>query len=658
MGEHLGFLVLGLGSGALIAGLGIGLAMNYRASGIINIAQGAMAMFVATVFFNFRENGEVVFPVVGIPDRVFVICRPTVATALGVTAVYALVLGAAAYLLLFRPMRHAPPLAQLVGSVGLFLYLWSVTKLKFPTDPLLRLVLPHSNTKVFGRLIPADRYWLALIVVLASACVWVLYRFTNFGLATAAIADNERGAILLGLRPVRIAALTWSMATLISGFAVIFAAQIVQLDPLIISMLVVPALAAAMAGQFTSIPTVTASGIAIGMIQSWVTSVQPDLDWLPNVGWSTAVPVLIILGLMVVRGDTVLGRGSAVTARLPVSPEPRRVLMWAALLGGGAIAFASLGSSDMRRAAIGSSGGIILSLSVVVLTGYVGQVSLAPLAFSGVSGFLVAKFAGAGLPFPVAPVLAALAATGVGIAVGIPALRVRGMSLAVATLAGAVAIEELMFKSSWLTGGSGGVATPDASLFGIDLSISRTKADFPRPAFAVMAVVLALACAVGVSLLRRHRIGLEWLAVRGNERAAAAVGIDVGRAKLSAFAISAFLAGIAGSLFAYQRTLSVSSFQVMGSLSVVALAYLAGISSVSGALLAGLLTPGGIMVWLGDQQASDVTMQFAMNGLALMALAVFVPEGIVGRAGSMAARLRSKHSSSPSGPDELVPAGP
>jgi ABC-type branched-subunit amino acid transport system permease subunit len=289
--------------------------------------------------------------------------------------------------------------------------------------------------------------------------------------------------------------------------------------------------------------------------------------------------------------------------------------------------------SGYRQAIITSMIYALLTLSVVVVTGYSGQISLATLAFAGIAGFAVIRLTDHRVPFPVATVVAATVATVVGVVVAYPATRVRGMSLAVATLAMSVAIEQLVLASPALSGGAAGSSARPPSLLGVDLRIDAPGADNFRPAFGMLVLVGLVGCAVTVANLRRHRIGLAWLAVRANERAAAAAGIDVTRAKLGAFGVSSFLAGLAGVMTAYATTtLSPSSFMVIGSLVVLSLTYLAGVSSISGALVAALLAQGGIFITAinGGTSGDGGDYVFAINGILLIVAAIAVPDGLTG----------------------------
>jgi branched-chain amino acid transport system permease protein len=299
---------------------------------------------------------------------------------------------------------------------------------------------------------------------------------------------------------------------------------------------------------------------------------------------------------------------------------------------------------ELRLALIQSLIGAVVCLSLVLLTGYLGQISLAQMAFAGVAGFGLGLLAqDAGVPFPVAPVLAAAMAAVVGVVVGLPALRVRGVNLAVVTLAGAVALEELVFKDVGLTGGVGGRRIPEPRLFGLDLGIGAARGgSYPRPVFGLLALAMLGAMGAGVTWLRGTRWGRRLLAVRANERAAAAVGVGVAATKLGGFAASAFVAGLGGALLGYaQGRLSVASFGVFVSLSYLAVAYVGGIARVSGALVGGALVSGGLFFTAVDRVGHLGRYQLLVTGMALVAMAVLYPDGVAA-AGARAVRSRRR----------------
>ncbi len=649
--NHLTSLIVGLGSGAVIAALGVGVVVAHRASRVINFAHVSLGMYVAFVYYELRSSGELVLPILGLPARVSPVPRPTVATAFVMCLVLAAACGALIYAVVFRPLRSAPALARMVASLGLFVYLIAIVGLRFGTRGAVALVidgpLPDHIVEVGSLRVPADRYLLAVIVVAVTAVLALGYRFTRLGLATRAVAENERGAVLMGISPNAVGVVNWMIASMLAAAAVILAAPVIRLDPSTTSLLIVPAVAAALPGRFNSVWATVATGFAIGMAQSEILSLQGEWEWLPRIGLQQGVPLLVVLVTLAVRGEVLPDRSAIAGPRLASAADTRHVPAVATvLLIVGVVATVFVGS-DWRSGIITTAISTIVALSVVVITGYVGQISLATFAVAGIAAFSMVRFtADLGLPFPVAPVAGVAVAVLAGQVAALPAVRVRGLNLAIATLAAAVAVEELAFKWSWFTGGFEGAVTESPTLFGIDLGVSAIGDAFPRRTFVAMTLVCAAASLVVVANLRRGATGRRWLAVRANERAAAAAGISVARVKLSAFALSSTLAGIAGVLLAYSRTIvSSSSFGVFDSLTAVALAYLAGIATPIGAVVAGVLGAGGLLTVSLDAVSDNASSyQFAVNGIVLMVAAVRFPQGIVGAPRGVLRRIVARRS--------------
>jgi ABC-type branched-subunit amino acid transport system ATPase component/ABC-type branched-subunit amino acid transport system permease subunit len=273
----------------------------------------------------------------------------------------------------------------------------------------------------------------------------------------------------------------------------------------------------------------------------------------------------------------------------------------------------------------------VISLSLVVVTGYAGQVSLAQLTLAGVGGFLVATIGTSwGVPFPIAPLLAACGATVIGVVVGLPALRVRGLPVAVVTLSLAVALQALWFRNSDIVPAAGKNVTPP-SLFGIDLS-PGSGAAFPRLSFCLMVLVVLALVAIGVAMLRGSRLGSSMLAVRANERSASASGINVVATKIAAFAIGAFIAGLGGTLLGYRLgNVTWDSFDVLLGLGMFATVYLVGVTSVSGGIIAGLVGYGGILYYAADKWWNVDQYWFQIVSGALLVLTLIIhPEGLMG----------------------------
>jgi ABC-type branched-subunit amino acid transport system ATPase component/ABC-type branched-subunit amino acid transport system permease subunit len=295
----------------------------------------------------------------------------------------------------------------------------------------------------------------------------------------------------------------------------------------------------------------------------------------------------------------------------------------------GVAALAALHGSARAAMVTGLIFGVI-SLSLVVVTGYAGQVSLAQLTLAGVGGFLVATIGTSwGVPFPIAPLLAACGATVIGVVVGLPALRVRGLPVAVVTLSLAVALQAIWFRNSDIVPSAGKNVDPP-TLFGIDLG-PGTGAAFPRLPFCLMVLAVLAIVGVGVAKLRTSRLGSSMLAVRANERSASASGINVVTTKIAAFAIGAFIAGLGGSLLGYRLgNVTWDSFDVLLGLGMFATVYLVGVTSVSGAIIAGLVGYGGILYYAADKWLSVDQYWFQIVSGALLVLTLIIhPEGLL-----------------------------
>jgi branched-chain amino acid transport system permease protein len=627
MTDHVLFLIVGLGAGAAYAALAMALVTTYRGTGVINIAQGAMAMWAAFVYDELRRQGDLVLPAGRIDLGGELSVWPALLTGVAVAAALGLILHVA----VFRPLRSAPPLAKVVASVGVAITLQALVVLRFGTGRrAVPPALPDDPVHLGSLSFSEDRIWFAALVAVIAVLLWAYGRYTRSGLATRAAAESERGAILLGWSPDRLAAATWVLAAVVGGTAAMVVAPSVGLDPVSWTLMVVPGLACALVGRLTSVGVACAAGLALGAVESEITFLSSK-DWWP--GWATVgvaetVPLLVIVVALFVLGRRLPGRGSAAVDPLPPVPTPRvRPPVVAALVAAG---FAALLLTDgsYRFGVITSMIVALMALSLVVLTGFVGQISLAQAAFAGSAGFVLSKI-GTGLPFPLSLLAAALAATALGLLVAVPALRVRGVQLAVVTLAAGVAIEQLVFQNPKLTA-AGGNLIPDARIFGVDLAVRR-GAELARWQFGALVLVVLTLAALAVANLGRSGTGRALLAVRSNERAAASIGVDVAAAKLVAFGVSAFLAGLGGALIGYSRgQLSADSFGVSVSLTLLAFAYLGGITSVGGALVAGVLAPLGIGYVVLDRTTEIGEHYLLVSGILLVATAVLNPGGIAG----------------------------
>ena len=667
MKEYLTFALLGIGSGAIVSALGLGVVLGYRGSGIVNFALGSVATYVAYIFNAMRTAGKYVAPI----GTIHLGAPLGVAPALIIALVTAAMLGLLMHVLVFRPLRHAPALAKVVSSIGIALVLQALVVLRFGSDAqFVPPVLPDDShtIKVFSIYIPDNQFYLALIVIVAAVLLTALFRYTRIGLSMRAAAESEKGATLLGYSADFQGGLTWVLSALLAGAGGILLAPLVPLDPTTFTLLIVPALAAALVGRFSSFGWTVTAGILIGMGQNVIVELQASHTWIPT-GSDVVLPLLVLVIVLVARGNALPQRGALIEGRLPSAPSPKHVLpaavLWFAI---GVVAIFVLSGSD-RSALIVSLIAAVICLSLVVVIGFVGQISLAQVAIAGTAAFMLSRMSDHwGIPFPWAPLLAALFAAAVSVLISLPARRVRGTELAVVTLAAVLAINAVYFNNPSLTG-AGVVSSanvPAAKIFGLSLSISGKN--FPEPIFGIFVLVVLTLVALGVINLRRSTIGRSMLAVRADEVAASASGINVQSIKLIAFAGGGFIAGIGGALMGYQLSqLSPDSFSPTVGLLFLAFAYLGGISSVSGAILAGLLSTGGLIFVVLDNAFSLGKYQTLIGGLGLIVTAIMNPEGMSGAFRAMfatvAGRFRSggsNHDTKPQGFDvdpEPTPLG-
>ena len=441
---------------------------------------------------------------------------------------------------------------------------------------------------------------------------------------------------------------------MLAGIAGILVSPVTGLDPVRFTLFIVPALGAALLGGLTSIPIAIAAGLALGSLQSIVQNWATE-SWFPawaRTGASMAVPLIVIVVVLFVRGNTIPVRGSVVEDRLPRSPEPKRVwqhaLIWPAVVfllsTGVSIGGVTLIPQLTGTWQLGLTTSLILgilSLSYVVLVGYMGQISLAQLALAGAASFVTVRLMsdgeggtldGPGLPLLIAVPAGMAVAVIIGMLVGLPALRIRGVQLAVVTLAAVMMIEEFYFKNPELTGlttGSG-AKVPEPHILGLDVGVVSDSGLSDARAFTMFVVIVLALCAVAVANLRRGDTGRRFLAVRGNERAAAGAGVDVTKTKLLAFAIASALAGLAGIMVGFQQqTISSANFALLLGLSTLAFAYLGGITSVNGAIVAGLIGTGGLnVVFMRYHFEGIVNYVTVFGGIGLILTSISHPGGI------------------------------
>lgn len=401
------FAILGLGIGAVYTLLAQGIIVVYRGSGILNFANGAIAMFGAYIFYDaFRSD-------LGLPTAVALVLAVIVDATLGLFIYWAIM----------RPLRRASPLARLVATLGILISLEGIATLVWGGQTqYVTSILPQRTWTIDGVDVLAGQLLLLGIAAFSSLALWAAYRYTRLGMATIGAAENPRAASAVGISPDLLASINWALGGALAAIAGVLVAPLIGLDPATMTLLVIAALAAAAVGGFASFPLTLTAGVLIGIIQSEMAF------YVHTEGASDAVPFIIIMLVLLVRGQSLPLR-SFLADRLPTIGTGR--IRWWVAVPLTALVCCLVGyvfSVQWDTAIIVSVASAMVLMSVVVLTGYAGQLSLAPMAFAGLGALFAAQLVIHGTPFLLAILISVVATALLGLLFGIPALRTRCQS--------------------------------------------------------------------------------------------------------------------------------------------------------------------------------------------------------------------------------------
>jgi ABC-type branched-subunit amino acid transport system ATPase component/ABC-type branched-subunit amino acid transport system permease subunit len=569
MNEVIRFALLGLGVGSLYAFASQGLIVVYRGSGVLNFSLGATA--IAGVFMQWELQYEHGWPFLG-------------AALVGV-ALSAL-LGALTHWVIMRPLRRASSLVRVIATLGVLITIQAGVVIRYGSNA--RQVpswLPTDRVTLWGDVgTTADRFILIAIASASALGLWALYRSSQFGLATEAVSESERSAAAVGLSPNRIAVLNWALGSAIAAVAGILVVPIITLQVTSMTELILAGVAAALIADFRSFPIATAAGVALGIGQTLVSR------FVDQQGLGPSLPFLVIIVFLVFRGRSLPLRDYFLK-EMPMLGNGRISWDWM-LFGFGVVIFLMVTKDAKWVDALTVSMGVaIVLLSIVVLTGYAGQLSLGQYAIAGfgayVAGRLVAVFE---IPFLLGLVAGVAAAVPLGVVFGLPAVRTRGINLAIVTLGLGTTMELMLFRNRSYTGGVQGTQVGNPDLFGYDIGSINHPARY-----GIFVVAMAMLAVWVVSNVRRGRTGRRLIAVRTNERAAASLGIDVMVAKLFAFAFAAAIAALGGILLAFRlSSISYQSFDNFTSVTYVGLGLVGGVGHLLGAFVGGTMATAGV----------------------------------------------------------------
>jgi sulfate-transporting ATPase len=616
--EVIRFALLGLGIGATYALASQGLIIVYRGSGVLNFALGAIGMAGAYVWWELTTNQGWAF----LPGLI-------------AGVLFAAVIGGLVHLLIMRPLRHSAPLVRVIATLGVLITIQSIAILRYTaTSKFVPSNLPTDLVHIHDTIvISADRLILLGIAAALTLGLWLFYRYTRFGLATSAVAESERSASALGLSPDTVATLNWALGCGLAGLAAILIVPIVTLQPAVLTNLVLAATAAALVAGFRSFPIALVAGLVVGIAQTEVTR------YVSQTGVGTAIPFVVIVIWLVIRGQALPLR-DYLLQRLPSIGSGR--INWGGLALAtivGVVLLASTPPIWIDAITVTICTGVIL-LSIVVLTGYTGQLSLAQFAFAGFGAYIAGRLlATTGMPLILGVIIGVAATVPLGLLFGLPAVRTRGINLAIVTLGLGSAVELVLFGNTDFTGGFGGTQIGEPVLFGLNINAASHPTRYGLVALGCLVVVSLI-----VSNLRRGRSGRRLIAVRTNERAAAALGISVPGAKLYAFAVAAAIAGLGGILLAFRTTsINYSEFTSFTSITMVAYAMIGGIGYLLGPVIGATLAPGAFSERLLNSLDSGIGKYIPLiGGVSLIVLLLVNQNGVAKEQIAQIAFLRSK----------------
>jgi branched-chain amino acid transport system permease protein len=647
-------LIQGTPAGTVYALLALGLVLTYKTSGVFNLALGAQAYVSAALYYQAHVTWG--WPIV-----------PALAVSVFVLAP---ALGFLLERLVFRHLRTASAVAKLVVTIGLAVALPALFDLVFGFESIAGNtpvgIVPGGNTVFYDPfgVYALSRNELTAVVVAAAAmaALAALFRYTTIGLQMRAVVESPRMTELNGIRSDRVSSFSWAVSSLFAGLAgVLIAPRFNTLAAPSFFDLVVVAIAAAAIGMLVSLPRTLAGGLGLGLliavVQTFLPRWEDSVPWLQTVreNLTPAMPFVVLFAVLVLW--PAIRRSRAASDPLagvdPPPPAPAALTRSRGLTIAtrvfGVVFFAVAGLVVFTRADASwmflVTQAVILSLiflSITVITGLAGEISLCQGTFAAIGAFASFQLVDhAGVSVLVAAVVGAVIAAAVGALLSLPVLRLGGIWLSIATLAFAYFFDSVMVKFSWVGGGDSslvqGTRLPRPTVGPFNMNDDRS--------FLVLAIVLLLLVSLAVVRVREGTVGQTLRALRGSGLGAQSIGISPARARVTAFAISAFIAGLGGALLAiHQQNVNYpSNFSPFASLFWLVLVVSLGSRTVEGAMQAGaafglfdaVLLKGAFLGWLlrSPERIPGVfpmspTWTYVLFGLGALQFARH-PEGLV-----------------------------
>lgn len=665
MDRFLGFLTIGIIQGMIYGVIALGINLIYKGSRTLNLAQPFMGLFAAFVAWYLTGFGGIPgaegTAIPGIDSGPWFIRWLRYPTGLFLFELGSLPRFAFAAVLslllimrisyrfehdIMRRLENSARLVRLVatialsqGLLGLVLILFERTEEQSSQLKRLPILLPDSWSFSVGAVPVTSAHILILVTVpLLALATAAFFKYSKFGVAIRATAENREAAQLLGVSARRVASFTWIAAGGLAGLAALLivpAQQSLDSGRLGIGILI-RALAASLIGGLTSLPGAFAGGLIIGVMES-----VPKV-WTTTSGVPEVIFFLLIIAVLAFRPGGLFGVREGVgeeaalvpqlrelpgrLRRHPVSGKFRRTSVAVGVMLVSAISLSTGSFTNGVLVEVLVFG--IVGVSLTVLIGYAGQISLGHWAFVGVGAFAAGNLYDEGpVPFWLMIPCVVLIGMVVSLAIGLPALRIRGPYLAVVTLSFAIAASQWIFSTNFVARGSAGITVTAPDYGWLDLSSTSN-----RPMF-FFALASFLLCVWVAHNFKGSRTGRGFFSLRENEKAAETFGVQLTRYRLLAFALSGGMAALGGVVFGLRAgTIAARDFGPLLSLLVVAMVIIGGLGSLPGAVLGAFLMFGAaplLQSALGQASWVPFVVTFA-SGIALIVVIVWARGGLAG----------------------------
>ena len=525
MSELLPFVVVGLASGAIYGLAGTGLVLTYRTSGVFNFAHGGIATLAAYGFYELHEQRAVAWPL---------------AAAASIAVVGTV--GGVGLELLARRLAPATSAMKVVATVGLLLVIQGLMTVRYGTGTFsLPQYLPTSSFRLPGVNVGYDQLIVVIVGVAITFALSTFLRTSRRGIAMRGVVDSPSLLELTGIDAPGIRRQAWIIGSSVAAASGILIAPTLGLDPILLTFLVVQAFGAAALGRFRSLPVTFAGGLGIGVAAAIGQRYATDF---PNLlGLPPSLPFIVLIAVLVFAKPGSLAEVGTPRKerRERLSPLPAAPRSALAALGALVVVLIPTLVGSKLPVFVSAAAYVIIFISLGLLLKLSGQISLCHAAFVAIGAAAFGKLISAGMPWPLALLGAGLAAVPLGAAVALPAVRLPGVFLALATFGFGILLERMAYRSFLMFGKEGALGAPRPELI-VDFSSDR--------AYFYLAVGLAVAAAMFVIVLQRGRLGRLLRGVADSPVALQTFGASVTTALVLVCCLSAFLAGIGGAVLA------------------------------------------------------------------------------------------------------------